>query len=187
LAGAPAATFCKYLIFFNHLTRCVPCKYRQKYRHFSRFTAPEVNQFPLIAPNCRSSLPLSSRGGDEAQSVGLPRDVVRAIVWIGRQPAHFVNDLLQGQFSGRGIDCDRWSPISAVQQVVSRCKPKRCWLFRIPKNRHDYLQRFVLILARRLVKRHPLSRRRKQRQRSASLRTASTRTFSASRHDSKLI
>jgi hypothetical protein len=43
-------------------------------------------------------------------------------------------------------------------------------------------KRLFVVLARRLVKRHPFTRRRKQRQRSASFWATSAGTFSTSRH-----
>jgi hypothetical protein len=51
----------------------------------------------------------------------------------------------------------------------------------------DAITRHVAVLARRLVKSHPLAGWRKQRQGSASFGATSATTFSTGRHDSKLI
>jgi hypothetical protein len=58
--------------------------------------------------------------------------------------------------------------------AIQNRQPKRCRLFFIHENGDNHQQRLFIVLARRLIKRHPFARRRKQRQRPASYWTTST-------------
>jgi hypothetical protein len=70
--------------------------------------------------------------------VGFRRDVVRANVWIGRQPSDLVDDLTERHFPDRGVDCHRRSSIGPVEQFVSCRQPERCRLLLIHENGSDY-------------------------------------------------
>ena len=53
--------------------------------------------------------------------------------------------------------------VTTVKQIISRREPERRWLFVIRHNGRDHPEGLLIILARRLVKRHPFAGRRKQR------------------------
>jgi hypothetical protein len=101
--------------------------------------------------------------------------LARRIRW---QPPHLVDDLLDCRFTRGCVNLNRYRRpnIGAIEQIVGGCKPERCGLVLVHE-RVQSPQCHVAVLARRFVKRHPLSRRRNQRQRSTSFWATSAATF----------